>query len=70
MATYTLLPTQWDDGRMDDYIVKCDGDEVRRIHKNARRQGRDRVAVDDLRHQQSRVRADVGGRQGEMAGCI
>jgi hypothetical protein len=31
--TYTLLPTQWDDGRVDDYIVKCDGDKAGRIYK-------------------------------------
>ena len=34
MPTYTLRRTQWDDGRVDDYIVKCDGEEVGRIYKD------------------------------------
>ena len=35
MPTYTLLRTQWHDGRVseNDYVVKCDGSEVGRIYK-------------------------------------
>jgi hypothetical protein len=70
MPTYTLRPTRWHHGQgRRRLIVKCDGNEVGRIYKTLG-QGRDQRAVDDLRQQQSRARANARRRQGEMAECL